>query len=790
MKLKQRNIFLLTALIPLIFLFSCNLARKLADGEYLLKKNILKVDNKEVQTDDLEGLIKQKPNKKVIRLFRFNLRIYNFASNRGKETKVNIWIKKTMGEPPVIVDTTLTNYSMKNMQRSLFNKGYFDAKVTKEIRFLKKKKQAVITYIAKTGTVYKINEVNFVISDPLISTFILSQKSASLIKEGINYDIDVLEAERERITKILKNRGYYNFSKEYIIYNVDSSLNDHKVNLSVVLKNMIARDPDKPDSVIRVPHKRYYINKVFIYPEFDVKSSDSVKYDTTIFYVQNINPKADPLSYYFLKKGRFHISPKTISRSVYIQPGEHFILDDIDKTYNSLNELKNFKYINIQFNKAQDDSSRHDNLLDCYIYLSRMPLHSIAVEGEGTNSSGDLGVAGNLVYQNKNIFRGAEILRLKVKGALEVQRIFSENSSLNTEKKFLLFNTFEAGFEASIDFPKFLFPFVKEKTQKTFKPKTRLSSGYNFQQRPDYRRHILNLTYSYYLKQSENLYHTLTLADINSVKIYPETSFIEYIGNIRDPYLKSQYTDHLVTSIRYGLFYSNQQINKIKNFIFLKSSIETAGNLPYLVNTIAGSQKNNSNNYQIIGIQYAQYVLADIDFRYYNIISQKSSIVYRVALGGGFSYGNLKVLPFEKGFFAGGANSIRAWKLKSLGPGSYLDTNNFFDKIGDIKLEMNAEVRFPIYSFIRGALFIDAGNIWFSKARENFPGGEFKFDRFLREIAIGGGVGLRFDFSFFVIRIDAAVPFKNPALPENQRWVFDKAKFSNIVWNFGIGYPF
>lgn len=772
-----------------MLVLSCNPARKLTDGEYLLKKNILKVNNKEVQTDDLEGLIKQKPNKKVIRLFKFNLRIYNFA-NRGKETKIRKWIKKTMGEPPVIVDTSLCAFSVTNMQRSLFNKGYFNAKVTKQIRYIAKKKQAVITYVAKTGNAYKINEVNYSISDPLISTFVLSQKSTSLIKEGANYDVDVLEAERERITKILKNRGYYAFSKEYIIFNVDSALNSQMVNVSVVLKNMIARDKDKPDSMIRVTHKRYYINKVFIYPEYDAKSPDTIRFDTSTYLVQNVNPKAPAVQYYFLKKGRFHISPKTIARSVYIQPGEQFILDDIDKTYNSLNELKNFKYINIQFNKIQNDSSNRDNLLDCFIYLSRMPLHSITVEGEGTNSSGDLGVAGNLVYQNKNIFRGAEILRLKFKGALEVQRIFSENSIPTSEKKFLLFNTFEAGFEASIDFPKFLFPFVKEKTQKTFKPKTRLSSGYNFQQRPDYRRHILNLTYSYYLKQSENLYHTLTLADINSVKIYPESSFIDYIGNIRDPYLKSQYTDHLVTAIRYGLFYSNQQINKIKNFVFFKSSIETAGNLPFLVNTIAGSQKNNSDNYQIIGIQYAQYVLADIDFRYYNIISQKSSLVYRIALGGGFSYGNLKALPFEKGFFAGGANSIRAWKLKSLGPGSYLDTNKFFDKIGDVKLELNAEVRFPIYSFIRGALFIDAGNIWFSKVRENFPGGEFKFNRFMKEIAIGGGVGLRFDFSFFVIRIDAAVPFKNPALPENERWVIDQVKFSNIVWNFGIGYPF
>ena len=787
MKFKKLYFLLL---VILIYLFTaCNPARKLADGEYLLKKNILKVDNKEVQTDDLEGLIKQKPNKKVVRLFRFNLRIYNFA-NHGKETGIKKWIKKTMGEPPVIVDTSLTNYSVTNMQRTLFNKGFFNATVSKKIDFNKKKKQATITYSAKTGEVYKINVVDYTIPDPLINTFVLSQNSASLIKQGMNYDVDVLEAERERITKILKNRGYYNFSKEFIIYNVDSSLNAHKVNVSVVLKNMLVRDKTFPDSIIRVSHKRYYIKNVYIYPEYDTKSPDSIRYDTTIFVVQDINPKAQPISYCFLKKGRFHISPKTISRAIYIKPGEQFILDDIDKTYNSLNELKNFKYINIQFNKSSDDSSGHDNKLDCFIYLSRLPLHSITIEGEGTNSSGDLGVAGNLVYQNKNIFRGAEILRLKIKGALEVQRIFGENTTASTAQKFLLFNTFEGGVEASIDFPKFLFPFVKEKTQRSFKPKTKLSTGYNFQQRPDYRRHILNLTYSYYLKQSEYLYHTLTLADINSVKIYPEPSFITYIDNIRDPFLKNQYTDHLVTSIRYGLFYSNQQINKIKDFIFLKSSVETAGNLPYLVNSIAGSRKNDKGNYQVIGIQYAQYLLADIDFRYYNVINQKSSMVFRVAVGGGFSYGNMKVLPFEKGFFAGGANSIRAWKLKTLGPGSYQDTGKFFDKIGDIKLELNAELRFPIYSFIRAALFIDAGNIWFSQARENFPGGEFKLDRFYKEIAIGGGAGLRFDFSFFVIRIDAAIPFKNPALPENQRWVIDKAKFSNIVWNFGIGYPF
>lgn len=772
-----------------IALASCNPARKLADGEYLLRKNNLSVDQKGLITDDLEGLIKQKPNTKVIRLIRLKLRIYNFA-DKGKETKVKKWIMRTMGEPPVILDSSLTNISALNMQRNLFNKGYFNAVVSKKIRYFEKKNQAVVNYIAHTGEAYKINQVDYLIQDSMVSAFVLGQQASSLIKEGEPYDVDVLEAERDRIDKVLRNKGYFNFSKDYIIFNIDSALNSGKVNVSVVIKNMLARDKNNPDSIIRIPHKRYYIHKVLIFPDFDAKSADTVRYDT-VCYMMNAGSKKSPsVPFYFLKTGRFHINPKTISRAVYIQPGELFILNDIDKSYNSLNELKNFKYVNIQFARAQEDSAGKGNWLDCYIFLSRMPLHSVTIEGEGTNSSGDLGVAGNLVYQNKNIFRGAEIFRLKLKGALEVQRIFNDNEITGTSKKFLLFNTFETGVEGSIDFPKFLFPFVSEKTQRNFKPKTKLSTGYNYQQRPDYRRHILNLTFSYNLKQSEYLYHTLTLADINSVKIYPEPSFTDYINNIRDPFLKNQYTDHLVTSLRYGIFYSNQQINRLKNFIFLKSYIETAGNIPYLVNSIAGSERNENGNFQIIGIQYAQYMIADVDFRYYDIISQKSSVIYRIALGGGVSYGNLKVLPFEKGFFVGGANSIRAWKLKSLGPGSFRDTSGFYDKIGDVRLELNAEIRFPIYSFIRGALFVDAGNTWYSKKRDNFLGGEFKFNRFFKEIAIGGGLGLRLDFSFFVVRIDAAVPFRDPSLPVSDRWVLDKITLGRFVWNFGIGYPF
>lgn len=786
-----KNLYKYLLFVALGFLIACNPARRLGEGEYLLNKNKLLIDSKDITTDNLEGLIKQLPNKKIIRLFRFNLRVYNFA-NRGKERKYKKWLKNTIGEPPVIIDTNLTNASVANMKSEMFNKGYFNAQVSKSIKIKKQKRQASISYNIISGKPYTINTINTIIDDQKINAFLLTGENNSLIKPGMPYNVDVLDAERERITKLLKNNGYFYFSKDYLQFEIDSALNSHKVNIDQYLKGVLYKKGDNSDSNVYVNHKRYYVNKIFVLSEYDTRLNDTVPYDTLKVSVQQSFKKNNLVEYYFLHhQKKFRIHPKAIAHSIFIHPDEQFVLNDIDQTYNSLNELRNFKYVNIMFGASPDTVGKENkNLLDCYIFLNRMQVHSISFEGEGTNSSGDLGVAGNIVYQNKNLFRGAEIFRVKIKGALELQQIFKKNAQIDNNNQFLFFNTYETGGELSIEFPRFLFPFFSDKFPRSFKPKTVLSTGYNFQQRPDYRRHIMNLTLGYNWKQSSTVFHTLTLSDINLVRIFPEASFVSFINGIIDPYLRNQYTNHLVNALRYVFFYSNQQVNKVKDFVYFRTSLETAGNVPYLINSIAKSTKNSQNNYEIFNVPYSQYLLLDVDFRYYDMLNATNSMVWRAAIGYGLPYGNINVLPFEKSFFVGGSNSLRAWKLKQLGPGSYNDTSNVFDKVGDVKIELNFESRFPIYSILKGAFFIDAGNIWFNQARKNVPGGEFRFDRFYQEIAIGAGLGIRLDISFFVIRLDAALPIREPTKPLSQRWVVLDSKFSDIVLSFGIGYPF
>jgi outer membrane protein assembly factor BamA len=411
---------------------------------------------------------------------------------------------------------------------------------------------------------------------------------------------------------------------------------------------------------------------------------------------------------------------------------------------------------------------------------------------ESTNSAGNLGLAGDVLYQNKNVFRGAEIVKLKVTAATEIQKVFGESS--NNINQLLPFNTLETGADAEIDIPKFLIPVKQERFPKYFRPETDIDAGLNYERRPDYTRYISNLSYGYQWKESPTKKHLLYLADLNLVKIYPTLKFDSLINSYKDIRIQNSYKDHLILALKYSFIYNDQQLSKNKDFSYFRANFETSGNLLRAIDRIINHQLPPDSSYSIFKINYAEYIRGDFDLRHYLLFDKLNTLALRIAVGGGLAYWNSYALPFEKSFYSGGANSVRAWQIYSLGPGSYSNNtlNPGLDKTGDIDIEGNIEYRFPVYHFLKGALFVDAGNVWLNKKNDGMPGAEFEFDRFYKEIAIGSGIGARFDFSYFILRLDAAFQIRNPSEPENQRWIplSHSLSFFNIRFNFGIGYPF
>jgi len=767
---------------------SCRPTRYVPEGNYLLNKSKIESSNKQINSDELESYIKQKTNKRILLVFRFHLWIYNIASS-GKERKWKSKIKEIIGEEPVIYDDFLKTKSTKQLLQYLKNKGYYKAIVTDTTIY--KNKKAKVEFRINSNEVYKINNIEYQFEDDSVKQIILDNSNNSLIKIGSPLDVDLLQSERNRVANVMNNNGYYYFSKEFIYYEVDSNSFENEARIKISIKKNVRKISD--EEFINENHKIYKIRNIYVYSDYDPKEllSDPNFYkensDTLIF--NNIN---------FIYKDKLTVKPGIISQSTYIKPNDIFSKTITDKTYKSISSLRIFKLINIVYT---DVSIENDNLLDCFIQLTPFTLQSYTVELEGTNSSGNLGVASNLLYQHKSLFKGAEIFDIKFKGALEAQTTeLKDNDGIIQEN--IPFNTIEIGSESGLSFQQFLLPIRSEKFTQKYNPRTKILVSYNFQNRPDYTRTILKNSFGYYWNGSKFIKHIVNPIEINSVRIKYNSE--EFIESIKDQYIKSSYTNHLVTVTSYSLIYNTQNINKTRNFVYINWNAESSGNILTAINNFIGTDTIDGS-YNLLGVKYAQFVKSEIDLRYYNILNKANNTVIRFFAGLGFPYGNINVLPFEKKYFSGGANSLRAWQVRSLGPGSFVDSLGLTNQLGDIKLEANFEYRFKLIWVLEGAFFIDAGNIWAINSYDTRDGAMFKFSEFYKQSAIGTGLGARFDFSFFVFRFDVGLKVREPQFQNNQSWVienlFDKEwkenyklandrKYRFFAFNFGIGYPF
>ena len=715
-------------------------------------------------------------------MFRTNIALYNWGS-KGKDTRFKKWLRTKAGSAPVLLDTSLTATSLKQMKLYLNNIGYFNSVLHDSVAI--KKKKAKVYYFIKTSKPYTIRNISYSIPDLQLAGFVNKDTSVSLIKKGSIYNSYTLDNERTRIATSLQNNGYFKFSTGFIVYKIDSILNSHQMDIEIEITNPVIPSIDDFGTFVESDHRRYKIHRIYFYPNYDPLQSDAITYDTLVKSYLDSSKDTTRHNYYFLYTGKMKMKPRTLVQSSFIKPGIYYSSDIVNKTYLNLGRLPVFRYKNIQFKESTDISPGEKDLLDCRIMLAREQVQSISLSPVGTNSAGAFGIQGNVVYQNRNVFRGGQLFSINLSASAQTQATTGSDAGKS------LFNTIELGANTSLTFPQFLFPVRQETLPRRFKPRTTITIGYSFQKQADYNRHITNVNFGYTWNQTEKLTHTLNPVEISFVKVYPDSAFLAWLNSLTDKSLINQYTDHMVAGLRYTITYNTQERSKVKDFFYIRSNVQTGGNLFYAYNSLFGGEKTGSS-YTAFGVPYSQFVRPDLDVRYYNMRSIVSMVVYRLYAGIGIPYGNSNSLPFEKAFFAGGANDIRGWKMGLLGPGSYYNdtVSNAYNQIGDMQLQANIEYRFPVYDIFKGAVFMDLGNIWLLEPSPDFPGGEFNFDTFIPQIAINVGFGIRLDFDFFVFRLDPAIKIRDPHYPQGDRWYFDKMQFGDVVWNFGIGYPF
>lgn len=764
---------LFLAAISSSFFSSCSPVKHLGPDAYLLNKNIIKSDKPELN-EGIRSILKQKPNRKILGIFRFHLGVYTLA-NSGRQTSFKRWIKNTIGEEPVVLDPELTTKSHGQVLLFSQNEGYFNAEVF-DSTIYKRGKKANVIYTVKTGIPYKIRTITYRIPDKTVEAIVLADTTNSLLKQGNNFRAADFQAERDRVTNHLRNMGFYEFNQIYISYDIDSSLKVYEVNI----RFQIAGTNDKSlpgDSIAAGSHKMYKIKDVYVQTDFNPLAK-VVKVPT-----DTLNYKG----YYFLSStGEQQYNPESLLMRIFIEKNDFYKIKNSDATYSGLASLSLFKFINVRYEIAQNDSA-YGNWLNSFISLTPSPKQSYKIELEGTNNGGNFGVGGNFTYINKNSFKGSESIQFRFFAKIESIPDFVDSTADQTSA--LSLNTYELGPEITLRIPRFLWPLAKFNHTRSTNPVTLFTIAYNFQQRPEYERNLLTLSSGFEFRETRHKRHYVYPAEINYSNYKLEAAFIKKLSELDDQQLVLYYESYLIVNGRYVFVYNSQESNTFKNFLYFRFSLEIAGNSLRLIDNLAHSDYRDTSTYEILGIPYSQYVRPDFDARYYQVFSPHASLVYRVAAGIGLAYLNSDFIPYEKTFFAGGANDLRAFRPRTIGPGAY-KSDNYIEQLGDIKINANLEYRVDIFKILEGAIFLDAGNVWLKDDQKNLPGSQFQFKNFISELGVGTGLGLRFDFKFFIFRIDGGIPVRNPSRDVGKRWVLNELKLNTVNYNFGIGYPF
>ncbi len=771
-KLYRNNGYFFGIIAAMLLLFSsCSTTRYVGDGDYLLNKVKIEVDNKEVDREELKTFLRQRANTRILGFFRFHLWLYNISSKK----KEGGWLKRT-GESPQIFNESLAVQSRDQLTQYLFNKGFYNAVVTYEANTFEAGRKINLRYNINTGEVFRIGNISYRIPFSPLDSLLIKEYEPVYLKRANRFDLDRLDYERDNLVNFFRNRGYYYFTKPMIFFEADTL---DRGNVANLITGIELPGDNKQDSarIFRPYSINHYTWSVFG-DASPLEGSMSLIPDT-IRLPGNT----------FLYRGDMSYNLKLFTRLNRMEQSKLFEIGKTEETFTALNRLRQFRFINIYFQPVHPDSA----LLNCIIDMAQLPRQSVSFDIEGTNTSGNLGVAGNINYSHRNLLRGAETLQMKLKGAMERQQTIVSNESFD-------FNTREIGLESNLILPRLLGPATLFRSFGNVLPKSLFSAGFNYQRRPDYTRTISSVKFGYEWMTSENKRNILNLLDFNMVNLSRFNP--DFLNSIYDLYIKSSFTDHLIMATNYSLIYNTQELRTRSSYYYLRFFTESAGNLLNLASNLIDTEKVFESDttglrpqeyYKFLNTRYAQYVKADIEIRRGLMIDRFNSVVGRIYVGVGLPYGNFDVLPFEKKYFTGGANGIRAWQVRSLGPGTYqAPPRSYPNQSGDIKIEGNLEYRFRLIRYLESALFIDAGNIWAINEKDNRPGAQFYFGSFYKQLALGTGTGFRFDFDYFIFRLDLGLKLRDPAQSENNGWIpgYRKLNGNDFNLSFAIGYPF
>ncbi|MBT2620874.1 MULTISPECIES: translocation and assembly module lipoprotein TamL [Chryseobacterium] len=753
---------------------SCSNTRFLKEGQMLYTGAEVKIDNdtipkkdkKELQAALEENLI-PKPNSTLLGL-RPRLYFYNIAKEPKKDKGFNYWLKYKIGEKPVLLGDVDREFNKDIIVNYSENKGYFNAKATYDT--ISKNKKARVIYTLKPGAQYLISSVKFQQDSSVVNHEIQNLKEKTLLKNGNPFDLGVIKTERDRIDNGLKEKGFYYFHPDNIIVQADSTVTkNHKVELNVKLKE------DTPD----LATQQFSIDKVIVFPTYNLQDVKKGKYSVPM--------NKDSLSKYayndiYVIDPQHKFKPKIFDRALYFEKGDLYNRTDHNLSLNRLISLGVFKFVKNEF--IVSDSLQHK--FDAYYLLTPREVQSLRLEALGrTNSASYAGSELNLNWTHRNFFKGAEQFKAAIYGAFDVQMGGQSQAK----------NMYRAGANVQLSIPRIVAPF-RFHSSSAFVPRTNITLGYEFQNRTEY--YTLNnftASFGYVWKENARKEHDLKVLDITLVSPANVTPLYQSIATT--PAMQRVVEEQLIFGPTYSYTYTNTMLPKTNTFYY-KGTLDLAGNITGLV---TGASAKKGKQKEIFGVPFSQYAKMENDFRFYHKFSEKTNFASRIIAGIAYPYGNSEYIPFSKQFFVGGSNSIRAFRARTLGPGSYdprgLNEKLSFDQSGDIKLEMNAEYRANLYKFLNVAAFIDAGNVWLIKDKDNDrPGGTFSKD-FLSEIAVGAGVGLRLDFSILILRLDLAMPLRVPYYEKGDRWTFNRINFGdgswrkdNLVLNIAIGYPF
>ena len=795
---KRYQLLGIIALLVALLSTACNVARSLPEGEYLLSKVTIVEDKQApreeritVDNDAIDSYVRQSPNKKIL-----GMDFYVWVYERANPEKDNWWnnFKRKIGEEPVILDMSLTEKSVQNLRTYLQTRGYFDSEVSYTVDTTRRAHRAEVTYTIHQGAPLRIDSLEYSVIDKSLEPLIYADTANCLLQRGDVMDITRLDAERERIAASLNNRGYFDFTVNNISYEVDTLSGNDNANVEMIIRPTLAGYnergvPQWEDNAV------YRISRINVFPTYDpmLRSTNGFKadaeIDTTSFYGLNIIRDINSTP---------QLRNAVLRRTIPIFPSYIYNASQVEHTYKELMSLGFFRNAKVAFSRLDRENNYvsyvgkdvdEDNLLntreeflECNIYCTPALKQSMKVELEASTTSTFYGFSATLGYSNNNVFRGAEAFDVALR--LGYEFMYAPDAAKR--------NAQEVGLTAGLSFPRFLLPFHLSPNSRASQPRTRLELAFDYQNRPYYRRNISTLRWAYSWKQGERSTFVLRPVDINWIDVkHVDQSFLADIDN---KYLRTSFESQLNAGLSLSYVYNTQRSDLDRNVTAVRFNLESAGNLLQGLESLFSQHAEGHDYYEILGVRYSQYIRADINLSHKIDLGHKMALAGRLFGGVGVTYGNSKgrSIPFDRMFYCGGANSMRGWVPRTLGPGNKPEVINaqYPSQVGDVRLEANLEFRFPVWWIFHGAVFLDAGNVWYLRdTQDSNPEEVFHFDKFYKQLGFNTGLGLRIDATFVILRLDLGLQLHNPGRPEGQRWIHN-FKWDNMALNFGVGYPF